>query len=81
MGRRDIETWIATTEGPSDDEAEGSGAEGWENARDDWDSFMKIAPLQLLSSSTKARIDFIESTLIPLSKHAGEPLCISLSCM
>ena len=78
MGKRDIESWIASTEGNSDDEGNGT-AEGWESAIEDWPGFMKIAQGQLLSSSTKSRVDFIESRLLPLAKHAGGLINIVLN--
>lgn len=73
MGKRDIESWIASTDGQANDDLDlNSMAEGWESALEDWAGFIKIARAELLSSSTKSRIEFIESQLMPIAKHASE---------
>lgn len=74
MGKPDIESWIASTSADDADidvEADEAFA-SWEEARDDWPTFISQAQRQLLSSGTKSRSSFINDQLIPLSTNAGQ---------
>ncbi|KAI0757516.1 ARM repeat-containing protein [Daedaleopsis nitida] len=70
MGRSEIESWIASTSTSTDDD-EKSTIPGWrrENIFNDWPGAMQTAQSRLFTSSTKARIQFLQEELLVLAKH------------
>lgn len=85
MGMPEIESWIASTSsvsGDLDDFRDGSARPEWRRARvlSDWDTALEIAQRQLLTSSTKVRIQFLREELLVLAQHGGKLCLVSHLC-
>lgn len=79
MGKAEIESWIsssASSDPAVDSSGPGSssGSSEWcrEYVLTDWSRAQQIASTRLLSSSTKARIQFLVNELLVFAKHGGE---------
>ena len=81
MGKAEIESWISHaangSDSPDSDSDAGTSSGGLEWRREyvltDWPLALEVATTRLLSSSTKARIEFLTHELLVLAKHGGEP--------
>jgi hypothetical protein len=72
MSKTEIQSWAAASEGlDGDDELTTSFR--WDSLNEDsnWPSFLDHAKGQLLTSSTKARIEFLTNRLSPLAARGG----------
>jgi hypothetical protein len=70
MSKSDIQSWIAGSGRPSDDE----GTDFiWKRDRvlNDWDRSLEYAQTRLLTDRTKTRIEFLQEEILGLAKHAG----------
>lgn len=70
MSKTEIQSWIATSGGPDEDD-EVPTEFHWSSLHEDWPEFVDYAVGQLLTSSTKTRIEFLEKRLSPLAARGG----------
>ncbi|KAI0077211.1 ARM repeat-containing protein [Panus rudis PR-1116 ss-1] len=82
MGKAEIEAWIASTADGTDefDDTPQSGLPEWrrELVLSDWNNALEVAQKRLLTSSTKARIQFLKEELLFLARHADLSLSQNL---
>ena len=72
MSKAEIQSWITASQGPDGDE-EHTIAFRWDSLNGDsnWSSFLDYSKGQLLTSSTKTRIEFLMNRLSPLAARGG----------
>jgi len=73
MGTSDVEEWVfASTVAPGDSDDAETG--GWDKDRvlTDWAEGLQIIRMNLSSSSTKNRVEFLEGLVMPLVKGESE---------
>ena len=73
MGKADVEQWVfASTIAPEGSENTETGE--WDKNRvlADWTNGVQIIQMNLSSSSTKTRTDFLEGLVVPLVKDESE---------
>jgi len=72
MSKAEIQSWIIAAETPDDEEEAGPYFDWTQlNEESKWPTFMDYATGQILTSSTRKRIDFIENRVIPLVLRGG----------
>ena len=80
MGKTEIESWVASTSSAlSDlDSAEKSAIPEWrrDDVLSDWPRAVELAQKQLLTSSTKRRVQFLREELLFIAKHVGKSKAI-----
>ncbi|KAH9915889.1 armadillo-type protein [Fomitopsis serialis] len=74
MGKSDIQSWLASTsDAPGDSDPNGDANNGMQWRRDyvvtDWAKALEVARSRLLTSSTKARTQFLREELLMMAKH------------
>jgi hypothetical protein len=72
MSKAEIQSWTAAAGGSGGDE-EPTVSFRWDSLNEDsnWPSFLDYAKAQLLTSSTKTRIEFFTNRLSPLAARGG----------
>ena len=73
MGNSGVEEWVlASNVAPADED--GTENNVWDKNRilTEWTEGIQIIQTNLSSSSTKARVEFLEKLVIPLVKGGGE---------
>ncbi|PCH35750.1 ARM repeat-containing protein [Wolfiporia cocos MD-104 SS10] len=78
MGKSEIESWIASTSTVSDEFDESQSDWHREDVLLDWPKAWQVARTQLLSSSTKKRVQFLREELLFVAKHADLSLSQTL---
>jgi hypothetical protein len=69
MGKADVEEWVlASTDAPEDSDDTENGEQDRDRILADWPEGIQIIRVNLSSSSTKTRTEFLEGTVIPLVK-------------
>ena len=80
MGKTEIESWVASASSAlSDlDGAEKSAIPEWrrDDVLSDWPRAVELAQKQLLTSSTKRRVQFLREELLFIAKHVGKSKAI-----
>lgn len=72
MSKTEIQSWVAASEAPDGDD-ELTASFRWDSLNEDssWPSFLGYAQGQLMTSSTKMRIEFLTNRLSPLAARGG----------
>ncbi|TFY63660.1 hypothetical protein EVJ58_g3122 [Rhodofomes roseus] len=83
MGKSDIQSWLAaTSDAAGDVDLNGDASSGGQWRRDyvvtDWPKALEVARTRLLTSSTKARTQFLKEELLVLAKHGDMTLSQTL---
>lgn len=75
MAKSEIESWIASTSSiPNDSDSQSPGLPEWrrELVLSDWHEAMRAAQKRLFTSSTKARIQFLQEEILHVARFCGE---------